>query len=561
MKKTTKKIISLNLTILVIVLTILIQPKTDNVYAASANVYKGVDYSAVFDANYYYSMYKDLQKAIGNNPSALLVHFVNNGMKEGRIAKQSFNVSYYKTKYGDLRNAFGNDLKKYYSHYINFGKKEGRVAASETVYLGTDYSSIYDKNYYYTRNKAILNSVGIGLDSEKLITHFVTVGMSNGLRASENFDSEYYKYKYIDLQKAYGVNIKLYYLHYINYGIKEGRTGCSTAFYKGVDYSKVYSKDYYYLNNIDLQKAFGYDTDKLIQHFISYGMSEGRQGKLEFNVNFYKSKYADLQKAFGNNKKAYYIHYLNNGYKEGRKGNSESNYNGWNDVNGVRVYYINGTFLKGWQTLNGLKYYFSTTGVLQGIPGIDVSKYQNTIDWEKVKRSGVEFAIIRVGWGNNLTYQDDITAIRNMQECERLGIPYGVYLYSYALNLTEAQSEVDHTLRMINGFNPTLGVFIDIEDTKYYNEHGFPTNEMLNNIAILFNEKITAAGYISGTYANSSYYKNHLTSTTLNNYTKWLAEWYTDYKYFGQYKFWQYSSKGSIEGISGNVDMDVMFIN
>lgn len=558
-KNILKKVLGLLISF-VFTLGLVLTINTGETQAATVSaVYKGVDYSAVFNYQYYYKMYPDLQKAIGYNEKNLFSHFINFGMKEGRIARQCFNVQYYMTKNNDLKNAFGKDLKKYYIHYINFGKREGRQASSETVYLGYDYAQVYNKDYYYSHNKSDL--VNVGYDSEKLIIHFITVGMDKGMRASENFDMDYYKYANKDLKKAYGNSNLQYYIHYLTKGYKEGRNGSSTDFYKGVDYSLIYSKDYYYSNNYDLQKAFGYNTDLLLQHFINFGMKEGRQGKLEFSCNYYKNSNADLLKAFGNNNRAYYTHYVSNGYKEGRKGNTKSNYNGWNVVAGNRVYYSNGTFLKGWKTLNGLKYYFSDKGILKGVPGIDVSKYQGQIDWDAVKNAGVEFAIIRVGWGNNLTYQDDITAIRNMQECERLGIPYGVYLYSYALNLTEAQSEVEHTLRMINGFNPTLGVFIDIEDTKYYNEHGFPTNEMLNNIAILFNEKITAAGYISGTYANSSYYKNHLTSTTLNNYTKWLAEWYTDYKYFGQYKFWQYSSKGSIEGISGNVDMDVMFIN
>lgn len=82
-----------------------------------------------------------------------------------------------------------------------------------------------------------------------------------------------------------------------------------------MDYSGVYNFDYYYNNNVDLQRAYGYDWEKLIQHFIKYGMTEGRQGSLEFNYTYYKNKYKDLQKAYGDDKKSYYNHYMKYGKK------------------------------------------------------------------------------------------------------------------------------------------------------------------------------------------------------------------------------------------------------
>jgi hypothetical protein len=119
---------------------------------------------------------------------------------------------------------------------------------------------------------------------------------------------------------AFGDNIAAYYQHYIAYGVNENRVAVSNAIYNGVDYSAVYDKDYYLGNNADLQTAFGDNAEALIAHFVTYGMSEGRQAKTEFNVYSYKNRYEDLRNAFGDNIKEYYIHYVNYGQAEGREG-------------------------------------------------------------------------------------------------------------------------------------------------------------------------------------------------------------------------------------------------
>lgn len=558
-KNILKKVLGLLLSF-VFTLGLVLTINTGETQAATVSaVYKGVDYSAVFNYQYYYKMYPDLQRGIGLDAAKLLKHFVENGMAEGRQGRQSFNVRYYQSKYPDLKKAFGNNYKTYYMHYINNGKAEGRIAASKTVYLGVDYGSVYNPTYYANKYPDLKRAYGNNTDA--LITHFVENGMSEGRRGNVNFDVKFYRYGYSDLRNGFGTNYKAYYMHYIRYGKKEGRRGYSTSFYNGVDYSTIYSFSYYYNHYPDLKKAYGSNYEAYINHFIKNGMKEGRQGNSSFNVYYYMNKYPDLYKGYGTAYEKYYLHYLNYGKKEGRYGNLDPNYTGWYKNGGNKFYYKGGSILTGWQTINNLRYYFTGTGILKGVPGIDVSKYQGQIDWDAVKNAGVEFAIIRVGWGKDLTYQDDSMAIRNMQECERVGIPYGVYLYSYALNMQNAQSEVDHTLRLIKDFNPTIGVFIDIEDTEYYTKNGFPSNEMLNNIALLFNQKITAAGYKSGVYANLNYYGIRLTSPELDKYIKWLAAWYIEFDQFDTYKFWQYSSKGSVAGISGNVDMDVMFIN
>ena len=96
--------------------------------------------------------------------------------------------------------------------------------------------------------------------------------------------------------------------------------------------------------------------------------------------------------------------------------------------------------------------------------GIDVSEFQKTIDWQTVKNSGVDYVIIRCGYGDNEVNQDDNKWLRNVQECERLDIPYGVYIYSYAMNTAAAKSEAEHVLRLLQGHEPSYPVYLDMEN-------------------------------------------------------------------------------------------------
>ena len=291
-------------------------------YDNTSAVYDGVNYAAVFNAQYYLNRYADLNAAYGTNAEAALRHFVKYGMKEGRQASEEFNLSAYRSKYADLRKAFGSDNVRYYLHYINYGKAEGRNAKTKeisAVYKDVDYSAVY--NYEYYRSKYADLAKAFGNNKDKYLQHFVERGMAEGRQASEEFNLSVYRSNYEDLKKAYGSNNVRYYLHYIKYGKAEGRNaktnGVSTV-YKGVDYSTVYNYEYYRSKYADLVKAFGNNKDKYLQHFVERGMAEGRQASAEFNVTAYKNRYVDLRNAFGNNIVLYYMHYINAGKSEGR---------------------------------------------------------------------------------------------------------------------------------------------------------------------------------------------------------------------------------------------------
>lgn len=188
--------------------------------------------------------------------------------------------------------------------------------------------------------------------------------------------------------------------------------------------------------------------------------------------------------------------------------------------------------------------------------GIDVSEFQGKIDWEKVKNDGIEFAILRCGYGMDFSNQDDVEYERNANECERLGIPYGVYLMSYANTVEKARSEAEHVLRLIEGRKISLGVWHDIEDNG---TSGAINKETLTNIINTFCNTIKNAGYKVGVYASLNWLENKIEKTIKDNYDIWVAQYYSKCEYEGKYIMWQHTSSGKANGISTNVDMNILY--
>ena len=192
--------------------------------------------------------------------------------------------------------------------------------------------------------------------------------------------------------------------------------------------------------------------------------------------------------------------------------------------------------------------------------GIDVSAHQGRIDWEKVKNSGIQFAILRLGFGNDMQSQDDAYFEANVQGCESAGLPWGAYLYSYALNLEDAKSEVQHALRLLKSTRPEYPVFFDMEDADGYKKnHSMPSNQTLIDVCKTFLLGIEGAGYYASLYANLSWLNNQLNSRELDRFDKWVAHWSTSCGYKKPYGIWQYSDNGKVSGISGNVDMNISY--
>lgn len=186
--------------------------------------------------------------------------------------------------------------------------------------------------------------------------------------------------------------------------------------------------------------------------------------------------------------------------------------------------------------------------------GVDVAYCQGKIDWDKAAKE-IDFAILQCGYGQDRTDQDDKQFARNASECERLGIPYGIYLYSYAKNTKAAGGEADHVLRLASGRQMSLPIYYDLE------ESGLASVAAANMVA--FGDKIEAAGYHCGVYSGEYYYNRNLSNVT--RFTKWIARYNSNNGKQGtrpnvsNVVIWQYSSKGRVSGISGNVDVNIMY--
>lgn len=185
--------------------------------------------------------------------------------------------------------------------------------------------------------------------------------------------------------------------------------------------------------------------------------------------------------------------------------------------------------------------------------GIDVSFVQGKIDWEKVAATDISYAIIRCGYGNDEVSQDDKWWKYNADECTRLGIPFGVYIYSYALNTDEALSEAEHVLRLIEGYDLSYPIYLDLEDERYT---GSLSNKEIADIAEVFCETIQSAGYEVGIYANLDWFRNRLTDGRFGQWTRWVAQYNSECTYKKAYTMWQCTSMGTVDGIDGFVDLN-----
>ena len=187
--------------------------------------------------------------------------------------------------------------------------------------------------------------------------------------------------------------------------------------------------------------------------------------------------------------------------------------------------------------------------------GIDVSNHQGTVDWNKVKAAGIDFAILKVG---PVYGKPDDSFERNAAECERLGVPYGVYYYSYARSVEDANKEADRTLAWLGGHHPSLPVYYDLEDNYILQDPNF-SKDKLAQIAQAFCNRMEAVGFKSGIYANLNWLNNYLDSPSLSGYDHWVAQYNWRCDYAGSYSFWQYSSSGNVPGVNGRCDMNYCF--
>lgn len=187
---------------------------------------------------------------------------------------------------------------------------------------------------------------------------------------------------------------------------------------------------------------------------------------------------------------------------------------------------------------------------MMAVFGVDISENNGSVDFAALNGSGVKFALIRCGYGDNIASQDDSRFFENVRKAQAAGIPYGVYLYSYALNTAQAKSEAAHALRLLGQIaKPTYGVWFDMEDGDDYKaRNGMPSNDTLVKICEAFCVELEAQGYYTGIYSALSWLNNQLNDSRLDKYDKWVAQWNATCDYRKPYGIWQYTDKLYIGG-------------
>lgn len=194
--------------------------------------------------------------------------------------------------------------------------------------------------------------------------------------------------------------------------------------------------------------------------------------------------------------------------------------------------------------------------------GIDVSKWQKEIDWDKVKNDGIDFAIIRCGYRGSVTGSlvEDPYFAQNIKGASAAGVKVGVYFFTQAVNEVEAVEEASMVVSLIRDYDLQYPVFIDTEGAGGNGRADGLDVETRTAVCEAFCATIENAGYEAGVYASRNWYNKKVEAKALERYTIWLAEYRSVPVYQGYYQMWQYTSKGSVAGISGRVDLNISYL-
>ena len=206
---------------------------------------------------------------------------------------------------------------------------------------------------------------------------------------------------------------------------------------------------------------------------------------------------------------------------------------------------------------------------IKNAKGVDISYANGNIDLGKVKAAGYDYVMIRCGYGSDLLTQDDAQFEANVRKAETLGLPWGVYLYSYATCKEEALSEVQHVKRLLKGKKPTLPIALDVEDSAYYTRHGCFNKATITEVVRTFIEGIRSAGYYPMIYTGYYVIRDMLSADVVRSCDIWLAEWTAfgrgpDYT-ADNLGLWQYGGdtnyheSNTIPGIAGAIDKNLAY--
>ena len=242
----------------------------------------------------------------------------------------------------------------------------------------------------------------------------------------------------------------------------------------------------------------------------------------------------------------------------------DTRYTGWQTLNGKLYFFkADGTKVTGEQVIQGAKYNFASDGSLvvgSGTMGIDVSKWNGSIDWNAVKNSGVNYVIIRVGYRGSSqgALIDDPKFKTNIKGATAAGIKVGVYFFTQAVDEVEAVQEASMVLDRISGYKISYPVFLDVEGSGGRGDR--IDSATRTAVCKAFCNTIKNAGYTPGIYANKTWLTSKMDASALSAYKIWLAQYAKTPTYTGRYDLWQYRSDGNVSGISGKVDLNISYL-
>ena len=241
-------------------------------------------------------------------------------------------------------------------------------------------------------------------------------------------------------------------------------------------------------------------------------------------------------------------------------------YTGWQTINGKTYFYDkSGKPVTGTQIIQGVTYNFGSDGAIQTSVngskfGIDISRHNGKIDWNAVKSSGVDYVIIRCGYRGSSSGAliTDQNFQSNIKGATAAGLKVGIYVFSQAINEVEAVKEASLAVSLAKGYKLTYPIFIDTESSGgRADKIDVATRTAVVNA---FCQTVQSAGYQAGIYASKSWFEQKLSMGSVGNYRIWLAQYAAAPTYSGRYDMWQYSSKGTISGINGKVDLNLSYL-
>jgi len=278
----------------------------------------------LYNADYYANANMDVAVALNHDKEAMYQHWLNHGVTEGRNASMVFNAKYYLEVNPDVAKIVGNDYKAAYEHFVTTGLLEGRES-----------SPVFSVKYYLQANTDVANA--FNGDYISAAKHFNLNAIAEGRSGSRNFDYTVYRACNTDVEELYGEYIEGYYIHYINFGRAEGRTGGLSASDSGIDKTeasyRIFDKEFYLENYPELKFSVGTEGNDLYRYWVNEGIGQGQTASPVIVPEEYLEINTDVQAVFGNDNAAAMKHFLSDGILEGRTGSYEFDYTVYESCN------------------------------------------------------------------------------------------------------------------------------------------------------------------------------------------------------------------------------------